>query len=109
MPRPKKSRCIGCVPNACYFKPKGIPIVELAEVSLTLDELEAIRLADYEGQYHVDAARDMKVSRATFGRIVHDARHKIAEALTQGKALRIETNEENTASLSTGRKTEEVG
>ena len=58
---------------------------------MTLDELESIRLADYEGKYHENAAREMKVSRATFGRIVNEARHKIAEALTQGKALRIET------------------
>jgi predicted DNA-binding protein (UPF0251 family) len=81
------------MPNTCYFKPKGIPLVELEEVYLTLDELEAIRLADYEGRYHEDAAREMKISRATFGRIVNDARHKVAEALTRGKALRIETQE----------------
>ena len=91
--RPKKLRCIGCVPNTCYFKPKGIPLVELEEVCLTLDELEAVRLADYEGRYHEDAAREMKISRATFGRIVNDARHKVAEALTRGKALRIEAQE----------------
>jgi predicted DNA-binding protein (UPF0251 family) len=108
MPRPKKSRCIGCVPNTCYFKPKGIPIVELEEVALTLDELEAIRLADYEGRYHEDAARDMKVSRATFGRIVNDARHKIAEALTQGKALRIETNGGSLETLSSSEEMEEA-
>ncbi len=64
--------------------------MELEEISLSLDELEAIRLADYEGQYHEDAARGMGISRATFGRIVNEARHKIAEALTLGKALRIE-------------------
>jgi uncharacterized protein len=92
--RPKKSRCIGCVPNASYFKPKGIPLVELVEVYLSLDGLEALRLADYEGRYHQDAAREMKVSRATFGRIVKEARQKVAEALTQGKALRIETAED---------------
>jgi uncharacterized protein len=92
--RPKKSRCIGCTPNSCYFKPKGIPLIELEEVGLNLDELEALRLADYEGQYHEDAAKAMNVSRATFGRIVNEARHKVAEALTQGKALRIE-NEKN--------------
>jgi uncharacterized protein len=60
---------------------------------LMLDELEALRLADYEGQYHQDAAREMKVSRATFGRILNNARHKVAEALTQGKALKIERRE----------------
>jgi predicted DNA-binding protein (UPF0251 family) len=89
--RPKKYRCVGCVPNACYFKPKGIPLLDLEEVALSLDELEALRLADCEGRYHEDAAREMKISRATFGRIVKEARRKAAEALTQGKALRIET------------------
>jgi uncharacterized protein len=77
--------------------------MELEEVSLTLDELEAIRLADYEGHYHEDAAREMKVSRATFGRIVKEARHKIAEALTQGKALRIETNQDDPGQLGPGK------
>ena len=95
MSRPKKSRCIGCAPNSDYFKPKGIPLVELEEVCLSLDELEAIRLADYQGRYHVDAAAEMKISRATFGRIVNEARHKIAEALTQGKALRIEASKKD--------------
>ena len=93
MSRPKKCRCINCHPDASYFKPKGIPLVQLEEVSLDLDELEAIRLADYEGRYHEQAAREMKVSRATFGRIVNEARRKVAEALIGGKALKIETND----------------
>jgi predicted DNA-binding protein (UPF0251 family) len=91
--RPKKCRCINCRPDASYFKPKGIPLVQLEEVSLDLDELEAIRLADYEGRYHEQAAREMKVSRATFGCIVNEARRKVAEALIGGKALKIETND----------------
>ncbi len=82
------------MPNTCYFKPKGIPLVELEEVYMSLDELEAIRLVDYEGRYHEDAGREMKISRATFGRIVNDARHKVAEALTRGKALRIESQKQ---------------
>lgn len=57
-----------------------------------MDEVEALRLADYEGLYHEDAAQRMKISRATFGRIIDQARHKVAEALLKGKALRIETN-----------------
>lgn len=60
---------------------------------MDLDEVEAIRLADYEGRYHEQAAREMKVSRATFGRIVNEARRKVAEALIGGKALKIETND----------------
>lgn len=65
---------------------------KLEEVSLHMDEVEALRLADYEGLYHEDAAQRMKISRATFGRILDQARRKVAEALLKGKALRIEMN-----------------
>lgn len=93
MGRPKKCRKIDCTPSAYYFKPRGIPLINLEEISLSLDELEAVRLADLEGLYHEDAAASMNVSRATFGRILADGRGKIAEALIKGKALRIETTE----------------
>jgi len=81
MSRPKKCRCINCIPDALYFKPRGIPLVDLEEVSLNLDELEALRLADYEGLYHEEAAKQMNISRATFGRILDGARHKTAGAI----------------------------
>jgi uncharacterized protein len=89
MSRPKKTRCIGCSPNASYFKPKGIPIFQLEEVLLSLDELEAIRLADYEGLYHEKAAEQLNISRPTFGRILDSARRKVADAIINGKALQI--------------------
>lgn len=57
---------------------------------MTLDELEALRLADYEGLYHEQGAERMSVSRPTFGRILEAARRKTAEALVYGKSLRIE-------------------
>jgi hypothetical protein len=57
------------------------------------DELEAIRLADFEGLYQEEAAERMHVSRQTFGRIIASARRKVAQALTEGKALRIEGGE----------------
>ena len=92
MSRPKKYRCIACKLNAYYFKPRGIPLFELEEVSLHMDEVEALRLADLEGLYHEDAAQKMGVSRSTFGRILDEARRKVAEALLKGKALKIESN-----------------
>ncbi len=92
MARPRKCRFVGCRPNAYYFKPRGVPLFKLEEVSLHMDEVEALRLADYEGLYHEDAAQRMKISRATFGRILDQARHKVAEAILKGKALRIEMN-----------------
>lgn len=92
MPRPKKDRCVRCKPDATYFKPRGIPLIELEEISITIDELEAIRLADHNGLYHKDAALKMKVSRQTFGRIINEAHKKVAECLINGKALKIEIN-----------------
>lgn len=89
MSRPKKCRCVCCVINSDYFKPRGIPLSELNEINLAIDEIEALRLADYEGLYHKDAAKKMDISRATFGRIVAAARRKVVEAILQGKALRI--------------------
>ncbi len=90
MARPKKCRCVTSRPNAIYFKPRGIPLTDLEEVSISLDEFEAIRLADYEGLYHEDSAVKMTISRPTFGRILSEAHRKIAECLVKGKALRIE-------------------
>jgi predicted DNA-binding protein (UPF0251 family) len=92
MSRPKKYRCTQCTPGAYYFKPRGIPLVHLEEVTLTIDELEALRLADYEGLYHEEAAKQMNISRATFGRILDGARHKTAGAILHGNALKIEPN-----------------
>ena len=95
MVRPKKCRCIACMPGTTYFKPRDIPLSDLIEVSLNLDELEALRLADYEGLYHQEAASLMSISRATFGRILDSARHKVAKAILNGNALKIEKLSEN--------------
>lgn len=89
MVRPLKCRMIGVSPTATYFKPRGIGMAMLEEVTLELDELEALRLADLEGLYQADAAECMGISRQTFANIVARARHKVAEALIHGKALKI--------------------
>lgn len=90
MARPVMCRRVGCSPESRYFKPRGIPLSRLEEAVITVDELEAIRLADREGLYQEEAAERMNVSRQTFGRIVESARRKVADALVTGKALRIE-------------------
>jgi len=89
MPRPRHCRRVGCLPQATFYKPRGIPLSVLQHVNLTVDELEAIRLADLEGLYQEQAAVKMKVSRQTFGRILESAHKKIADALVNGKALLI--------------------
>jgi len=90
MPRPFIQRRVCCKPESDYFKPRGIPVDMLEEINLTLDELEAVRLADLEGMYQEDAAAKMNISRQTFGNIIDSAHKKIADALLNGKALKIE-------------------
>jgi len=93
MVRPRNCRRVGFTPESNYFKPRGIPLSMLEEVILTVDEFEAIRLADLEGLYQEQAAKQMNVSRQTFGRIIDSAHKKVAEALVKGKALKIEGGE----------------
>ncbi len=90
MARPQCPRIIKNLPNVAYYKPRAVPLSQLEEVIVTFDEYEAVRLADLEGLYHEEAASRMKISRPTFGRIIESARKKIADALINGKAIRIE-------------------
>lgn len=89
MSRPFKCRRVCGNPKTEYFKPRGIPISSLEEVSLTIDEFEAIRLADLEGLYQEDAAKKMNISRQTFGNIIESAHKKIADSIVNAKALKI--------------------
>ena len=99
MARPRNCRRVNSMPASNYFKPRGIPLSMLDEVILTVDEFEAIRLADLDSLYQEQAAQDMKVSRPTFGRIIESAHKKVAEALVKGKALKIEGGEFEMASI----------
>jgi len=87
MARPLSTKSIPRGLKERVFKPHGIPINQLQQVDLTLDGLEAIRLADLEGLYQEEAARRMGVSRATFARVLAAARGSVAEALVHGKAM----------------------
>ncbi|GAB1433408.1 hypothetical protein MASR2M29_20340 [Spirochaetota bacterium] len=89
MPRPISGRRIRRGWQNMAYKPAGLSYAELEELSLGLDEAEAIRLADLEGLYHEAAARRMGISRQTFGRILVEARRIVADAILNGKALRI--------------------
>jgi predicted DNA-binding protein (UPF0251 family) len=85
--RPKKMRHISIVPVVRSFKPQGIPLRVLERVPLEIDEFEALRLADCLSLSHHKAAERMRISRATFSRIVAAARQKVADALVHGKAI----------------------
>ena len=90
MPRPIRFRRVLHEPGVTYFKPAGVRMTSLKESILTVDELEAVRLRDHEGNDQTEAARSMGVSQPTFQRIYMAARRKIADALVNGKALKIE-------------------
>ncbi len=90
MPRPLKCRRVQGHPRAGCFKPAGIPGCELEEIVLTIDELEAVRLADFEGLYQEAAAEQLGVSRQTFGNILKAAHAKVADCLVNAKKLKIE-------------------
>ena len=93
MPRPFCCRRVSGEPPSEFFKPIGVPLAALEVVTMTVDEYEAVRLADLEGLYQEDAAQRMGISRQTFGRIIESAHRKIAEALVNAKALEIKGGE----------------
>jgi len=90
MPRPQNTRRVGFRPEVTHFKPAGVPLAGLDEVILTFDEVEALRLKDLEGMGQTKAAKQMNVSQPTFFRILSLARKKAADAIVNGKAIRVE-------------------
>lgn len=89
MARPIKPRRVLFDPDVVYFKPRAVPLSILDEVDLTIDELEALRLCDFKNLEQTKAARKMKISQSTLHRILTSARQKVAQALTEGKAIKI--------------------
>ena len=90
MPRRPCCKRVEELPGVTYFKPRAVPLSVLEEVVLSVEELEALRLAHKEGLYQQAAAERMAVSRATFGRVLDAAHRKVTRALVDGCALRIE-------------------
>jgi len=90
MVRPVKCRRVNFTPGVSHFAPVGIPVSELEETVLTLEEIEALRLKDIEGMEQEEGAASMNVSRPTFQRVLTSARQKITDAIINGKAIKIE-------------------
>ena len=90
MARPRRCRKIGFEPDVVYFKPRGVRMRELEESVLTFGEFEAVRLKDLEGLDQKEAAEKMNISQPTFHRLVLSARKKLADAIVNGKAIKIE-------------------
>lgn len=90
MPRPPLKRRVAGTPLSNYFKPAGVPLRELEESLLTLAEFEAIRLIDVQGLSQQEAGEKMHISQSTLSRTLDSARKKLADAVVNGKAIRIE-------------------
>lgn len=91
MPRPKKCRRVGFIPKCLRFVPYSMERETSEETVISIEEIEAVRLSDVEGLEQNDCAERMGISRGTFQRIINAARHKIADALVNGKSIRIES------------------
>lgn len=99
MARPLKPRCLNCKACVIYFKPQGIPMRALQEVTLKPDEFEAIKLSQYDDLTQTEAAKKMEISQPTFARILDRANKKIAKAVIEGKAIKIEVCKNNRSLL----------
>ena len=93
MVRPRKIKTVNFEPEVTYFKPRAVPLNQLEEVDLTIDELETLRLSNIEKLSQAEAAQRMKIHQSTFQRTLTRAREKITDALVNGKAIRIHGGE----------------
>ena len=91
MPRPMRNRRICCCQKFNYYKPAGVPSSEIEDIELRADEIEAVRLCDAQGLGQEGAAKKMNISQPTLNRVLSSARKKIATAIVEGKAIRIES------------------
>ena len=89
MPRPRIPRRVRFKPNVYYFKPRGVPLRELEEVTLFPDEVETLKLYEVDELSQIEAAKKMGISQPTFARLLGSANKKIARAIIKGMAIRI--------------------
>lgn len=90
MVRPCRRRRVRGNPNSSFFKPAGIRLIDLNEILLSLAEFEAIRLIDFEEISQEEAGKKMEISQPTLSRVLKSGRKKIADAIVNGKAIKIE-------------------
>ena len=88
--RMRRMRSIAFLPDTNFYKPHGVPAVDLEIVIVSHEELEAIRLVDFLGLEQEEAARRMDISRKALAGDLKKGRYKIADAVLHGKGIRIE-------------------
>ncbi|MDD3777083.1 MAG: DUF134 domain-containing protein [Actinomycetota bacterium] len=88
--RPRIKKIVDMLPLYVLYKPMGVAEQNLETESLTLEEMEALKLKDGQDLKQEEAAKQMGISRSTFQRLLHAARKKIINAILEGKAIRFE-------------------
>lgn len=87
--RPRKYKVVRTNPKISQFSPRGRP-GRPEEVNLKVEEFESIRLTDYIGLNQKAAAQSMHISQQTLSRILKKARKTIANALINGRIIKIQ-------------------
>lgn len=95
--RPRKPRCLDAEHQPKKFICTTTPPLT-PEITLSYDELEALKLVDLQGLSQEEAGLKMNISRGTIWRLLEQAHKKIAEALTTGKTITIKPREEENLS-----------
>ncbi len=88
--RPKKTRLVECDPGDRCFKPRCLKGKKSDIVCISMDELEAMRLADFKSMHQADAAKCMGISCPTFSRIIESGRKKVTDGLVNIKCIKVE-------------------
>ena len=91
--RPKSTKKVEYNPTVTYFKPQGVPLRDLEIVNVTLEECEVLRLKNVLLYNQEQCAEYMHTSQSTVQRLLASAYTKVADALINGKALRIILND----------------
>jgi len=80
---------LGSQPPFTHFNPAIEGGYTKGEIILTMEEFEAIKLKDFMGLTQIEAAARMGISQPTFHRQLSSARKKIADAIVNGKSIKI--------------------
>ncbi|MBN1915469.1 DUF134 domain-containing protein [Candidatus Dojkabacteria bacterium] len=87
--RQRYRRRLGLDFNEIYFKPRGLPLRELEEITITDEELETMRLRYLKKIDQEDAAKKMGISQSQYQRDLTSVLEKVTKALIEGLAIRI--------------------
>ncbi len=88
--RPKIRKIIDKLPLYVLYKPSGVEEKNITVESLSIEEMEALKLKDKLGLDQISAAKKMGISRSTFQRLLKAGRNKLISAILEGRAIKFE-------------------